>query len=356
MMTRPPPRPPRRPVISAWVIAAAAIGQPDGARYLNPRARPRRHRPGAADHARHVDDAGAWQAQAGTAPRRPPFLTALAPGNHLLRGLRARQPQRCSAFSDRSTGSTAARSPTRSSAGYTRPRRRPADRAHPQGRMDHLAPTRAGAPILIAPRSTGRPGSTVWAPPSVHRRPRASFTGVTWDRRPAASTRPPTRPTSAAGCASPWGGHGRGCAGRADPRTGDGRRRAGPIPPRSRRICWRRSRPTCCARQRRPGGQETVLRKLHDAAFSRSAGGYRWSSCLWNRPTPATPAQRPGPPRRRRRGWPSSTRTRPCSTGNPAWLDTMQQELANLWWKAGRIPFAPGPSGEPQRSGFDTAK
>jgi len=352
MMTD-PTAPATPPVISAWVIAADAIGQPDGARYLNPA-----HDPAGTDPVRQITlgtsmTLAAWQAQAGTGTPPPPFLTALAPGNISFAGF-APGNRNVLSFLDPLDGIDSGTISYQVFGWYTDPAADPlTGRTLKDGWT--TGTDAGGAPILIATAlDWSVPALDGVAPPSVTA-VSGLVHGVTWDRQ-TGSFDPATYPTDVSSRVRIAVGATAEDALAALIRE---QAMAAGVPADTATLeadLLEAFQADMLREAETPGGQETVLRKLHDAAFSRSAGGYRWSIVPVEQADPGDPSPAPRPTPAQEAWLAKLNANQAVLDRQSRVLDTMQQELANLWWKAGRIPFAPEPSGEPQRSGFDTAK
>lgn len=95
-----------------------------------------------------------------------------------------------------------------------------------------------------------------------------------------------------------------------------------------------------------PGGEETLTRHLHDAAFGKAAGGYTWSIAPVEQADTSNP--KPPPPlTSAQRTWLAALNANQAELDHQARvLSTMQDELSNLWWKNERIQKVPRPSSD----------
>lgn len=331
------------PVATAWVVKSDALGAPDGARYLNP------------DHEATGTDVvepitlgtsmtlADWQASGDTGSGKPPFLTAIAPGNLSFVGF-VPGNRNVLSFHDPLTGIDAGTLSYQVLGWYTDPaadpltgRTAPADdtSAEPEGGwIASVGPN--GEPVLIATNldwsvavADGDAPPTVTAVSGlVH--------GVTWDRQ-----NPIVDPVNYPKNIS------------ETVRVSVGATQADALAALIREQAIASGVPEATATFEAdlleafqmgkladldtPGGQETVSRHLHDATFGKASGGYTWAIV----PTPQADTSNTTPPP-------------PLTPAQNAWLaalnetqaeldlqirvlTTMQDELSNLWWKNERI-------------------
>ncbi|MGB3243913.1 MAG: hypothetical protein WBB25_05235, partial [Sulfitobacter sp.] len=331
------------PVASAWVIEADTLGAADGAKFLDPS-----YDATAGEAVRPINLGTSmtlqeWQAKGDTGSGQPPFLTALAPGNISFVGF-APANKNVLSFHDPLEGIDTGTLSYQIFGWYADPVADPlTSRTAKEGWFPST--DSAGNPIMIATNLDWATAVAQGGTPPVMTAVSGLVHGVTWDRQNDVID-PVNYPSNIS----------------EKVRVAVGATDADALAALIREQAIAAGVPAGTATLEAdlleafqqdllndldaPGGQENLTRTLHDASFGKTSGGYTWS---------IVPAEQQDT---------SNTKTpKPLTEAQKKWLAdlnknqseldlqtrvllAMQHELANLWWKNGRIQFAPTPSGE----------
>lgn len=339
------------PIATAWVVESDKLGAQDGSKYLNPDYDASSGDPVEPMNLGTSMTLADWQASGDTGSGKPPFLTAIAPGNLSFVGFTPGNENVLS-FHDPLTGIDEGTVSYQIFGWYMDPTADPlTDRTAENGWIASVDPN--GNPVMIATNLDWSVAVAEGGTPPTKTAVSGLVHGVTWDRQNPIVD-PVNYPTDIS----------------ERVRVSVGATEADALAAliREQAIASGVSADTAtheadlleAFQQEKlkeldaPGGQEDLSRHLHDATFGKTSGGYRWFIAPTEQADTSDTTQAPSLTPAQKAWLATLNKDQSDLDLQSRVLTTMQRELANLWWKNGRIQFVSEPDNEADN--FENAK